>query len=64
MKETKCKDCRFGRDLDDIKESLLCVKYAPRSQFQDEATDEVRWPRVFTYDWCGEFSRKTEGPTA
>ena len=45
-----CSECRFFRDG-------TCRRYAPRAHAK-----QIRWPKVASTDWCGEFEYEPKEP--
>lgn len=58
----ECSVCRFYNELDrlDPEEGTLgaCRRYPPNRTEPGDTTEN--YPRVFCFDWCGEFQRITK----
>lgn len=61
--KSDCDQCKFWEFVSDngpdsLKGETLgtCHRYAP-SPYQGDATDgHIRWPKVFAFEWCGDFA--------
>jgi len=50
-----CVVCIYARADDMDPETMFCHRNAPRP---DKAMNRGFWPKVNTWDWCGEFKNR------
>ena len=59
MDKAKCENCKFFKPEERCNWGYCC-RHAPSPYLGKDENDAWHWPKIYFYDWCGEFELGTE----